>query len=126
MNVLILDESLELVPATRRLARACGWEPHFIGSVQELELAGDELNAPGKALEDLGLIGHRHGRSHQGQALIQQFLAARALEVIELSEPGGFGFLHGLKGGPLEQEPCGQGPPQILATEFKSLREVLF
>ena len=46
------------------------------GLLQELELAGDELNTQSKALKDDGLIGDGQGRADQGQALVQKFLAA--------------------------------------------------
>src|SRR5437899_3470309 len=39
MNILILDDQLELADPVRRLARLHDWQPHFVGSVQELELA---------------------------------------------------------------------------------------
>jgi two-component system, NtrC family, response regulator HydG len=39
VNVLVLDETLELSGPVRGLASLYGWEPHFIGSVHELELA---------------------------------------------------------------------------------------
>ena len=37
MNVLILDETLELSAPVRGLATLYGWEPQFVGSLQELE-----------------------------------------------------------------------------------------
>ena len=46
MHVLILDDQLELADPIRRLARLHGWQPHFVGSLQELELA---LHAHGPA-----------------------------------------------------------------------------
>ncbi|PYM40978.1 MAG: hypothetical protein DME16_25575, partial [Candidatus Rokuibacteriota bacterium] len=39
MNILILDDQLELADPVRRLARLHDWQPHFVGSLQELELA---------------------------------------------------------------------------------------
>src|SRR5438034_1298959 len=39
MNILILDDQLELADPARRLARLYEWQPHFVGSLQELELA---------------------------------------------------------------------------------------
>src|SRR5713101_1234435 len=39
VNVLILDEQLELADQIRQLARQHGWQPHFVGSLPELELA---------------------------------------------------------------------------------------
>jgi DNA-binding NtrC family response regulator len=38
MNVLVLDESLELAEVVGRLAPLRGWQPHFLGSLLELEL----------------------------------------------------------------------------------------
>src|SRR6266581_4095728 len=45
MNILILDDQLELADLVRRLARLYEWQPHFVGSLQELELA---LHAQGR------------------------------------------------------------------------------
>src|SRR6266699_327195 len=45
MNILILDDQLELADLVRRLARLYEWQPHFVGSLQELELA---LQAQGR------------------------------------------------------------------------------
>ena len=39
MNVLVLDETLELSAPVRGLATLYGWEPHFVGSLHELEMA---------------------------------------------------------------------------------------
>src|SRR5712692_1098310 len=39
MNILILDDQLELADPVRRLARLHDWQPHFVGSLQELEQA---------------------------------------------------------------------------------------
>jgi two-component system response regulator HydG len=39
VNVLVLDDTLELSAPVRGLASICGWEPHFVGSLHELELA---------------------------------------------------------------------------------------
>src|SRR5438876_10260306 len=39
MNILILDDQLELADPARRLARLYEWQPHFVGSLQELEQA---------------------------------------------------------------------------------------
>ena len=38
MNVLVLDETLELSAPVRGLATLYGWDPHFVGSLHELEL----------------------------------------------------------------------------------------
>ena len=38
MNVLVLDETLELSAPVRGLATLYGWEPHFVGSLHELEM----------------------------------------------------------------------------------------
>ena len=39
MNVLVLDETLELSAPVRELANLHGWQPHFVGSLHEVELA---------------------------------------------------------------------------------------
>jgi DNA-binding NtrC family response regulator len=39
VNVLILDETLELSAPVRELANRHGWQPHFVGSLHEVELA---------------------------------------------------------------------------------------
>src|SRR5216683_4620706 len=39
VNILILDDQLKLADPVRRLARLHDWQPHFVGSLQELELA---------------------------------------------------------------------------------------
>ena len=39
MNLLVLDESLDLAVVVRRIAPVRGWEPHFVGSLHELEQA---------------------------------------------------------------------------------------
>jgi len=39
VNLLVLDESLDLAMVIGRLAPARGWEPHFVGSLHELEVA---------------------------------------------------------------------------------------
>jgi DNA-binding NtrC family response regulator len=39
VNVLVLDETLELSAPVRGLASLYGWDAHFIGSLQELDLA---------------------------------------------------------------------------------------
>ena len=39
MNLLVLDESLDLAVVIGRLAPARGWQPRFVGSLHELEVA---------------------------------------------------------------------------------------
>src|SRR4029079_13327666 len=39
VNVLVLDETMELAVPIRGLAGISGWEPHFVGSLHELEVA---------------------------------------------------------------------------------------
>jgi hypothetical protein len=53
VNVLVLDEPLELAGLVGRLARVYGWQPHFIGSVQELDLAVRAYGRPGFLLVNL-------------------------------------------------------------------------
>jgi CheY-like chemotaxis protein len=45
-NVLILDDQLELADPIRRLAHLNGWRTHFVGSLQELELAMQAMGLP--------------------------------------------------------------------------------
>ena len=45
-NVLILDDQLELADPIRRLAHLNGWRTHFVGSLQELELAMQATGPP--------------------------------------------------------------------------------
>ena len=96
------------------------------GLLDQLELAADQLHAQDEAFDQGPFIGDRHRLGDQGQALFQEFGAAGAVQVIERFERGGFGFLHGLEAGPFEQEAGGQRPPQVLAAQDQSLREVLF
>ena len=46
MNLLVLDESLELALLLGRRAPVRGWEPHFIGSLHELEMAVQSRGRP--------------------------------------------------------------------------------
>lgn len=50
MSVLVLDDQLELADPVRRLARLHGWRLHFVGSLQELELAIHAHGQPGLVL----------------------------------------------------------------------------
>ncbi|MEX2220849.1 MAG: sigma-54 dependent transcriptional regulator, partial [Candidatus Rokuibacteriota bacterium] len=53
MNVLVLDETLELAAPVRGLASLHGWEPRFIGSLQELDLAVRAHGLPALVLVNL-------------------------------------------------------------------------
>jgi DNA-binding NtrC family response regulator len=53
VNVLVLDETLDLSAPIRGLASLYGWEPHFIGSLQELDLAVRAHGRPGLVLVNL-------------------------------------------------------------------------
>ncbi len=53
MNVLILDETLELSAPVRGLATLYGWEPHFIGSLHELEMASRAHGRPALVIVNL-------------------------------------------------------------------------
>ncbi|HUP35021.1 MAG TPA: hypothetical protein VNC82_06165, partial [Candidatus Limnocylindria bacterium] len=53
MNVLVLDESLELAGVVGRLAALRGWQPHFIGSLHELELASRAYGRPALVIVNL-------------------------------------------------------------------------
>src|SRR6266851_8951949 len=50
MNILILDDQLELADPVRRLARLHHWQPHFVGSLQELDLAMHAQGRPALVL----------------------------------------------------------------------------
>jgi transcriptional regulator with PAS, ATPase and Fis domain len=50
VNILILDDQLELADPVRRLARRHDWQPHFVGSLQELELAMHAQGPPALVL----------------------------------------------------------------------------
>ncbi|MGH7367916.1 MAG: hypothetical protein ACREK9_16035, partial [Candidatus Rokuibacteriota bacterium] len=53
MNVLVLDESLELAMLVGRLAPQRGWQPHFVGSLHELEVAVRAHGRPGLVVVNL-------------------------------------------------------------------------
>ena len=53
MNVLVLDETMELSAPVRELASIGGWEPHFVGSLHELELAVQAHGRPALTVVNL-------------------------------------------------------------------------
>jgi DNA-binding NtrC family response regulator len=53
VNVLVLDETLELSAPVRGLATLYGWEPRFIGSLHELELASRAYGRPALVIVNL-------------------------------------------------------------------------
>jgi len=53
VNLLVLDESLELAALIGRLAPLRGWQPHFVGSLHELELAVRAHGRPGLVVVNL-------------------------------------------------------------------------
>ncbi|MEX2220843.1 MAG: hypothetical protein WEG40_03520, partial [Candidatus Rokuibacteriota bacterium] len=53
MNLLVLDESLELAVLLGRGAPARRWEPHFVGSLLELELAVRSSGRPAAVVVNL-------------------------------------------------------------------------
>jgi DNA-binding NtrC family response regulator len=53
VNVLVLDESLDLAGVVSRLAPLRGWEPHFIGSLHELELGFRAYGRPALVIVNL-------------------------------------------------------------------------
>src|ERR1700730_14796518 len=62
VNLLVLDESLDLAMVVGRIAPVRGWEPHFVGSLHELEQAVQAHGRPaltawerGQRLRGLGL-----------------------------------------------------------------------
>jgi DNA-binding NtrC family response regulator len=53
VNVLVLDETLELSAPVRGLATLYGWDPNFVGSLHELELAVRAHGRPGLVIINL-------------------------------------------------------------------------
>lgn len=53
MNVLVLDETMELAAPIRGLASLSGLEPHFVGSLHELELAVQTQGRPALTVVNL-------------------------------------------------------------------------
>ncbi|MEZ0332771.1 MAG: sigma 54-interacting transcriptional regulator, partial [Gemmatimonadales bacterium] len=53
MNVLVLDETLELSAPVRGLATLYGWEPHFVDSLHELEVATRAHGRPALVIVNL-------------------------------------------------------------------------
>jgi DNA-binding NtrC family response regulator len=53
VNLLVLDESLELAMVVGRIAPVRGWEPHFVGSLHELELAVQAHGRPALTVVNL-------------------------------------------------------------------------
>jgi len=101
VNVLILDDQLELADPIRQLARLHGWQPHFVASLQELELA---LHAHGPAA--LVLINQQPPlTSWELEECLPRLQAAAP--VIVLSEAGGDGGLSELPGVVCMKRPMG-------------------
>jgi DNA-binding NtrC family response regulator len=53
VNVFVLDESLDLAGVVGRLAPLRGWQPHFIGSLHELELGFRAYGRPALVIVNL-------------------------------------------------------------------------
>ena len=53
MNLFVLDESLELALLIGRIATLRGWQPHFIGSLHEMELAVQAHGRPALTVVNL-------------------------------------------------------------------------
>ena len=53
MNLLVLDESLDLAMVVGRIAPVRGWEPHFVGSLHELEQAVQAHGRPALTVVNL-------------------------------------------------------------------------
>ncbi len=53
MNLLVLDESLDLAVVVGRIAPVRGWEPHFVGSLHELEQAVQAHGRPALTVVNL-------------------------------------------------------------------------
>jgi DNA-binding NtrC family response regulator len=81
-NVLILDDQLEMVDPIRRLAHLYGWRTHFVGSLQELELAMHGTERP-----ELVLVNRRPGVASWE---LEHWLLRLKIDVpvVVLSEPG--------------------------------------
>jgi len=113
VHVLILDDQLELADPIRRLARLHGWQPHFVGSLQELELA---LHAHGSTA--LVLINqHPPLTSWELEQHLPRLKAD--MPVVVLSERGGHSGL-----GELPGVVCMERPMSVAETE-RRLAQVL-
>src|SRR6516162_4475643 len=91
----------------------------FDGSNYILELVADELDADGEALVEGRFIADGHGLLDELEALVDEFVAARAVEVVELFESAGFGLLERHERGPFKQESGGQWAPKVLAAKLQ-------
>jgi len=85
--------------------------------LEELELAANEFYPQGMAFQDGGFICQHHGVGDLLQTLGNEFLAARAMEVIEAVDRLGLGLLQALEGRPFEEKSRGQRTPEIFAAE---------
>ncbi len=117
MHVLILDDQLELADPIRRLARLHGWQPHFVGSLQELELA---LHAHGSTA--LVLINqHPPLTSWELEQHLPRLKAD--MPVVVLSERGGHSGLGELPGVVCMERPMGVAETERrLAQVLRGLR----
>jgi transcriptional regulator with PAS, ATPase and Fis domain len=114
MNVLILDEQLELADHIRQLARRHGWQPHFVGSLPELELALATQGRPAFVLIN------QHAPLTAWE--LEQRLPGLTGDApfVVLSEPGGLTGLGNLPGvvcleRPLRMAETGRRLAQVLA-----------
>jgi two-component system NtrC family response regulator len=71
VNLLVLDESLELAVLIGRLAPLRGWQPHFVGSLHEVELAVQAHGRPALLVVNLQppLTGWELGQRLRGLGL---------------------------------------------------------
>jgi len=71
VNVLVLDETLELSAPVRELANLHGWQPHFVGSLHEVELAVQAHGRPALLVVNLQppLTGWELGQRLRGLGL---------------------------------------------------------
>jgi DNA-binding NtrC family response regulator len=71
VNVLVLDETLELSAPVRELASLHGWQPHFVGSLHEVELAVQAHGRPALLVVNLQppLTGWELGQRLRGLGL---------------------------------------------------------
>jgi DNA-binding NtrC family response regulator len=71
VNVLVLDETLELSAPVRELANLHGWQPHFVGSLHEVEQAVQAHGRPALLVVNLRppLTGWELGQRLRGLGL---------------------------------------------------------
>ena len=103
MNVLVLDETLELSAPVRELSNLHGWQPHFVGSLHEVELAVRAHGRPGLLVVNLQapLTGWELGQRLRGLGLESP--------VVVVGAAGEEGSVGGLPGVVWVARPGGEG-----------------